>query len=208
MALIDLITFSDGDDKYLELAGESWGRQLAIGTNWNRIRVGIMCHLVGDPGTTLLGALFMLGFSNGANQHALSQTASLWYGPALGSSAANYSGGSWAYNAGSGNPYFSISHTSTGFFRIVNGVITRSAGSSTSIVPTSTGLARRWLLFSEIARDGTAGKMGFASGATFSGFNQDYLRASFLDGMEQSGPLVDTCPPSRSASTSSPWPGS
>jgi hypothetical protein len=184
MALIDLITFGDGDDKYLQLANESWGRQLAIGSDWTRLRVGIMAHIFTDVTTSLAGAFLALGFSNGANQHALSQNASLWYGQAWGgTSSGGYGGGTWGYNAGSGKPYWSAGGTSShGTYRIVNGVITRIYGGN-HIIPNHEG-NRRWLFFAEISRITTTLRVGSACNNTFTGFNNDYSRVRFLEAME------------------------
>jgi hypothetical protein len=76
-----------------------------------------------------------------------------------------------------------LSSTYGGSFRIADGVVSRGSGSGFNF-PGSTGTPRRWCAFAEIARNETAGKMGSCALSTFSGFNKDYSRAIFLDGLE------------------------
>ena len=64
------MTFADGANKGLELGNEEFGRDLQIGSDWTRIRVGVLLNITPDGTNNISSVQFRMGFSNGAAHHA------------------------------------------------------------------------------------------------------------------------------------------
>lgn len=98
MAQIVERIFTYVPSKVLSLGGEQWARKLALGNQWSRIRIGILCAING--GASFNGFLFM-GMSNGQSGGSAS-------GQGIGASLSGSitSAGGWSYVANSGLPYF------------------------------------------------------------------------------------------------------
>jgi hypothetical protein len=143
MAIIYQETFSDGPDKGLVLSNEEWGRALQIGSDWTRIRMGMLVAMEPDGVNNISGAQFRLGFSTAANDHLGSLSAKLWYGAVLngGSSTINYAGGSYTYTANSNNSYFATANLPR--VRALNGALSGSSNSGTYYIPTLNNNKRR-----------------------------------------------------------------
>lgn len=159
MPVIAAKNFATGTQNYLNLGVDSYSRCLSIGTQWTRIRVGILCSVSTVQETTypLRTTQFCLGVCNGIgsdvgvyrarNAHAVSHR----YAPYIGSV-----GGTWTYNAGTaGNSYFST----TEFYgiKVENGNYSGgTSGSQTAYFPTSTTLnsaiPRRGIYIADISK--------------------------------------------------------
>jgi hypothetical protein len=152
--LIASETFADGPAKYLALNNEEYGREIAIGSTWIRIRVGAMIQLEADGTNNILTGSLRMGISSSKSDHAGNATPSFWLGGLWNSTGADLNGSTWAYTAAGGNPHF----RGGGAVRaqILAGIITAALGAGTPALPTNTGtVKRRWPLLLELRKSGT-----------------------------------------------------
>lgn len=155
MALIDVTTFGDGDDKYLEIVNEEYGRKLQIADNWTVLRIGAMLNIVPDSTNDLAGSHLRFGISTDRDDHIGSLTADLWYGIGFGTQSINLTGASLIYNAGAGTPYFAAT-SGTARLKALVGVLSGTGTAGTYALPTTTGSTlRRWPLVVRFEKSGT-----------------------------------------------------
>jgi hypothetical protein len=189
MASIISETFASGADKALQLGNEEWGRVMSIGADWTWLRLGFMYNFTPDGTNNIATADLRFGFSNAANRHVGSPSAGLlWYGAHFGAASnTSIAGGTWTYNAGSGNPYFSssgngrISYVNTGFAGGAN-----SAGSYHHFTNGGSTL-RRSVAFVDLEKNGTS--LWVMPRAMSSLNNVDHTLAQFRAAMATAGSL-------------------
>ena len=197
MASIGSRTINLIEDKYLTLANEEYLRPLSIGSNWTKLRIGMVCALTPNGTNNLLGCRLVLGLCAAATPFANT----LGY---AGATTGNFIGadvilkssglddyGDFIYNAGSGNPYF------TGTFMAVRrrygSTATFAAFSSTNqaVAANNGSLQRRSLIYLDI----TKGSPNYSLKPfvmTAAQAQMDFTPADFLDGLEQSStPVVN-----------------
>jgi len=144
MPVIAAKNFATGTQNYLNLGVDTYSRTLSIGTQWTRIRIGILCSVstVQETNYPLRASLFGIGVCNGiANNGGVLYRQNCH---AYAHSVLPYSGvtssATWTYNAGTaGNSYFST--TNFNGWKSENGAVaTGTSGTFTAYLPTSTGL--------------------------------------------------------------------
>jgi hypothetical protein len=197
MATIGSRTFNLIGDKYLSLANEEYLRQLSIGSNWNKLRLGAMVALAPNGTSNLVGCSLMLGLCSAATPFAnTTGYAAASTGNFLGIDVVTDNGGgtgpgTFTYNAGTGNPFFScvfsgarrrVATTST--FAVTNSY-------SPAIAQTNGSLQRRSVLLLEITKGSPNYSLKiFTNNAAQA--EMDFTTAHFLDGLEQSGtPIIN-----------------
>jgi len=195
MALIEVHTFPEGNDNSLTLSNEEWGRELAIGSDWQRLRIGIMCAVEPDAGNNLPFARLSLGCSTAANDHLGSAAANLWIGGQLAGNALSLNGATWAWNAGGGvNPFYTVSLWTR--LQSLAGVISGTFNAGSAAIPTTTGaVSRRWPMFIELEKKGTSMYSGLAAFNIFEGNpiqDKDYDVPAFIAAMEHATAYVAT----------------
>lgn len=144
-------TYEPLNDKYLSLANEEYVRTLAIGSNWNQVRIGLMYAMPGAA--NIPSARFCVGLSASAFDPLASSSTGHFVGVHF--TNTGFAGASLTYNAGSGNPYF----TSPGFafFKRV-GTSATVFGSFTGTIfhPTNGGSTqRRGAVVAELTKGGS-----------------------------------------------------
>lgn len=185
------------EDKYLSLANEEYLRQLSIGSNWTKLRIGMVCALTPNGANNLLGCRLVLGLCSAASPFANTLGyASATTGNSIGcdfiiksSGADDY--GDFIFNAGSGNPYF------TGTFMAARrrygstATFAAFASSNQAIAATTGALQRRSLIYLDITK-GSPNYTVKPFVLTSVQAKGDFATADFLDGLEQSGtPVVN-----------------
>lgn len=150
-------------DTFVSLAGEEFARQFDlgnIGNNWSRIRLAINCAIADTGGGNLTNTKLQLGLCSGTAFPACSQQCLNAVGMVYGGNVAT-----WTYNAGSGNPYYTVG-TFNMFHRKGVTDTTSSVGSPTFAIPTNAGaLARRGWLEVQIYQATLIGVGGFSNTA-------------------------------------------
>jgi hypothetical protein len=193
MATIGSRTFNLIEDRHLTLAGEEYLRPLGIGSNWTKLRLGLLVALTPNGTSNLPDCSLMLGVCSAATPFSGTQG----YGAAvtgnyLGADFTNRTGSDLTYGAGSGNPYY---YTVNKAARRRYGVTetTASLGGSYSLCcATNTGtLQRRTPLYVDI----TKGSPNYTLRPFFCSSAHavlDFTAAHLLDGLEQSGvPVIN-----------------
>lgn len=158
MPVIASKNFATGTQNYLNLGVDTYCRGLSIGTQWTRIRIGILCSLstVQDTTYPIRGALLCLGVGNGINSNIGVYKPQHCHGWGQYYPFTNGTGTTWSYNAGTaGNSYFSATQFSG--FKSEAGTVTNAiAGSFTSYIPSNSTLGgaipRRGLYVLDIAK--------------------------------------------------------
>ncbi|MBI5388202.1 MAG: hypothetical protein HZA90_26355 [Verrucomicrobia bacterium] len=196
MATISSRLFNLTPDKFLVLGNEEWVRKLGIGSDWTKLRLGLLVALTPDGTSNLIGCTFVLGLCSAGEP--FSNT--VGFARHTPGNPANFLGADFSldgssapapltYNAGAGNPYLS------GVFW---GVRHRAAGtdycgtvnSTNQSLATNNGtLPRRSPLYLDI----TKGSPDFTLKAftpTAAQAVMDFTPAHFLDGLEQPGTPV------------------
>lgn len=197
MPVVYARNFATGTQQYLSLSAADYMRTLSIGSNWNRLRIGILCAIT-PPGETtwnITGNNLALGMCAGYGSSLTTQAPAHVFGAALPNVPANISVQSVInYAAGSGgNTYY----TSGGqvFFKYEKGVIgTSVTGSFTWNIPScaQSGIARRGILILEMVKSALiAGNMTFALyGDTAALTAVDVTSSDLYTALESSAPAV------------------
>lgn len=183
MANIGSRTFNLVDDQYLSLANEEWVRTLAIGSNWTKLRIGLLMTVTPDDVNNLNGVQLVFGLCSGkTNPYGAASTTNF-----LGAKLGGTTGGDlWTYKANSGNPYFGTERI---FIKKTAATVTglSSAAGEVHRVTANTGtLQRRGVQFLDIAK-GTPNFTVTQWAITLGSMAKDFTPAQLLDGLEQSG---------------------
>lgn len=204
MPVIAAQNFATGTQNYLNLGVDTYSRTLSIGSNWNRIRVGILCSISTVQETTypLRTASFSIGVCSGVSSNVGVVTPQHVHGYAHGAPpSAGQTGGTFTYNAGTaGNSYYTTT-TFIGHKTEAGVVATGTSGAFTASFPTSTGLnnalkrrgiyiadfSKSALVSGNLARYGTSGaashmSLDITSSDLFSAIQQ-YTAAPVIQGI-------------------------
>jgi hypothetical protein len=125
MAVIDTHFISGANRPFLTLGSEEYARPLSIGTNWNQLRIILLCAIRADGTNNIANGGIVLGLCSGLSPYGASNTghfAGVCFGT-IGTPLVTYT-----YNANSGNPYYSAGYPQ--FLVRVNGVNTIGVQSS------------------------------------------------------------------------------
>lgn len=161
-------------DKYISLSNEEFTRKIdltGIGNSWTKIKVAINCAIGDTGGGNLSTTQLFLGFCNETSDPYGSQACVNACGLLFGSTG----GGTWTYNAGAGNPYYTIG---TWKYLRRTGVteLADSISSATFVVPTNAGtLQRRGWLGVSITQTATQFTTGYWSQAAATAASDVYL---------------------------------
>lgn len=180
-------TYEPINDKALQLANEIYQRSLAIGTNWTRLRLGLMYAITPDGTANLSGVKFALGLVAFGGGTFGQQTVGHYLG-AIFSTDGNVDGGALTYQAGGGNPYFSS--TGIRLFLQVGSAVNYRANRGTIYHPATSGtVARRGVIFFE-AQKGTPWIIR-AWGMPSSAMSRDFGWGHFQTTIEQPGDTLN-----------------
>lgn len=180
---IEEITFGDGPDKCLTLANEEWGRRLAVGSSWTRLRIGILFHLLNDGTNNFTTASIRVGMSPSKTVHIGQSNPSLWYGCFFGTTQ-GFTGDTFTYAAGGGNPHTRGAGLTR--MRMLAGVATTGNNGGVPDFPLDNGaVIRKWPVVVELRKSGTS---LIVSGNSFNNLGDaaaalTYTRAQLLDAM-------------------------
>lgn len=186
MATIGVRSFNLIDDRYLALGNEEYVRPLAIGSNWTKLRLGMLVALTPDGTSDLTGTNLVWGLCSGSSQPFGAATTANFLGMKAGSNA---TADTLTYVANSGNPYY---WSGRGVMKKVGSTKTIAGGNTLEYyrVATDTGtLARRSLLFLEL----TKGSPNFSVtcwNLALAGVGKDFTPAHLLEALEQAGSVV------------------
>jgi len=186
MANIGSRVFNLVSDKYLSLANEEFVRTLAIGTNWTKLRLGMLMALNPDGTNNLSGTNLLFGLCSGKTNPYGSANTTNFLGMKFG---ADISSDLLTYVANSGNPYYW-----SGRGVIKKTVATPTVAGANTLefhrIATNTGsLQRRSLHFVEI----TKGSPNFTVvhwNLSATGVAKDFTPAHLLEGLEQAGSIT------------------
>jgi len=186
-------TFNLIPDKELSIGNAEYLREMQFGSNWTRLRIGILMAQSGFATNNVSGCALQLGVCSKATPFANTTG----YGSAT---TTNYIGcdfiskadstgvpGTWIYNAGSGgNDRYSQTYCAA-VRRVVAVRTFQVTGSATGIVPTNVGtLPRRGFLFCDITKGSPNYTIQPYMGTTTSSV-VDSTPAEFLDSLEMPG---------------------
>lgn len=194
MAAIVNTNFLGIGDRSLDLGNEEWGRNMFIGSNWVKLRLGVMIGLVPNGTANIEGGHFRMGLSRGRGSHLGAEVPMMWYGMTWADTHVSNSiiGGTATYNAGSGNPYFTGLH---GRIRANNGVLTSASTTGDAVlVPATTGtILRRWPLVCDFEKTGDNLKITpyYFLSSMIGTVNRDFTPDDFVNMMESTGsPII------------------
>lgn len=152
MASIGSRLFNAVGDKYVSLANEELVRTLQIGTDWTKLRIGVLLAVTPDGTNNLASAALMMGVCSGTTNPYGAASTTNFVGAAFHASAPGATSGTLTYNANSGNPVF----TSVGTWPAtrVGTTLGNATGSATAfMLTTNTGSPqRRSPLFLDITK--------------------------------------------------------
>jgi len=148
--------FAAGNQQYLTLSAESYARPLTIGTDWNRLRIGILAAIPSLYGNAwnIKNATIAAGVCAGIASSPTANAPAHCVGYGLPIPPQTATGCTWSYNAGSsGYTYYSNSTTKYGF-KYAAGANTLTSGLTlASMLPRDDGtLPRRGLLIFDFAK--------------------------------------------------------
>jgi hypothetical protein len=192
MAAIGSRTFNLIEDRYLTLANEEFLRPLSIGNNWSKLRLGAMLALPPNGTNNLTGCSLMLGICSAANPFAntagfaAASTTNFIGLDLVTDSSGNPASGVFTYNAGSGNPYYSVSSACARRRVGTTDSVAVATALAHAVTQTTGTLARRTLHYVEITKGSPSYTVKYyAENSTLA--VMDFTEAHFLDGLEQSG---------------------
>jgi hypothetical protein len=167
MPVIYSQNFSAGAQQCLQLNANSYARTLAIGTNWTRLRIGMLCNLASPINSALnirTGSLSM-GVCHGIGGDVCVQSPAHCFGRGVTTTPDNVSTGI-TYNAGPPSYWAMGSGTTYSYFKYENGGVTRSNVDSVNWnLPTNAAPLRRGILILDIS------KTARVSGTIYMGMN-------------------------------------
>jgi len=159
MPIIYSRNFATGAQQYLVLNGNSYARTLSIGTNWTRLRIGLLCNLqapINNSALAIHTPSLCIGVCSGYGSDVSVKSPAHCFGWAWTNTPDNTTT-DLAYAAGSsGNSYWNMAGgTIYCYFKYENGAATRSTvGSVDRFLPTNNpaGTARRGILIHDISK--------------------------------------------------------
>lgn len=181
MANIATRTFNLIEDKYLTLANEEYARTLAIGSDWTKLRLGLLLALPTDGTNDLQGTELVWGLCAGKTNPFGAASTTNFLGMKFGSSATS---DVLFYNANSGNPYF---HSYRGLMKKVGATRSLLNGNVAEFhrITTNTGaVPRRSAHFMELSKGSPSFSVTLWS-MPLTGMAKDFTPAHLLEGLEQ-----------------------
>lgn len=178
MAQFITTAFSGGNDVALQLGNEEWVRTLAIGSNWNHVRIGVLVQMVGSASTT--GTNWAIGLCSGTGN------------PFGSASTTNFVGvefvNNFTYTSNAPYPYWNFGSTNVLACKKLSSSITTAATNLADgigmIVVTDGGTARRGILLIDITKGSPNYTIGFM-GTISTYAAQDFTPALLLTAMTQ-----------------------
>jgi len=161
--------FGAGADNGLALGNNDLVRPFEFGSNWSTIRIGLLCSMTPDGTSNILGA----GLAIGACDYPRSYSTAQAFMCGLISSP----GGTSAYTANSGNPYYDVPCYCA---KIVGTTITY-ATFNRNIPVNTTSPARRSLIIVELSRTATQ----ISTAHLYAGQTTDYTSSHMYQYIEQ-----------------------
>ena len=186
MASIGSRTFNLIGDKYLTLANEEFVRTLAIGSDWNKLRLGLLLALSTDGTNNLQGTDLVWGLCAGKTNPFGAASTTNFLGMKFGAYDTTEV---MTYNANSGNPYF---WTNRGMMKKVGATRSLLFGAALEFhrLATNTGtLQRRSAHFMEIAK-GSPNFTVTVWSMPLTGMAKDFTPAHLLEGLEQPSTIL------------------
>jgi hypothetical protein len=176
MAQFITTTFAGGNDIALQLGNEEWVRQLAIGSTWSYIRIGILFQLTGTANTSSGG--FSIGVCSGTSAPFGNTSCQNFVGIEI------IAGLNWTANAPF--PYYSLTASNAFACKKIGSSITTYGSNLADSVgmcfPTSSGTARRGLIYVDITKGSPNYTVGMMM-TTNTYASHDYTVAELLSGM-------------------------
>lgn len=168
-----------GNQLYMTLANEEYVRPLGIGTNWSRLRIGVLMAMTPDSTNNLSSMTFTMGICSGtANPYGAALTTN-WAGVSVFSTA-----GGMTYTANAGNPYFTNGTPGQGAKKVGAALTTANVGVNTNIPTNGGAIQRKVPIMAEVIKGSpnyTFALVSPPSGAMTTDFSFGY----FIDAMEQ-----------------------
>lgn len=163
-------------DRGIRLGDEQFIRRMAMGSNWNRIRIG--CTLVFDASGNVSAAGFALGACNGLVNYtdAGAEVVAAHIGNALFNSTYTYTAGPPKRLSGGSNPRSAITK--------VGGVETLAAGSATASVVSSDITGSRSAMFCDIRKVGGNATISVTNWLPVSAAVPNWTRYKFLQDLQ------------------------
>ena len=182
--------------KVIQLAGANWVRPLYVGTNWSRIRIGMLCTILNPSLTTIANCPLYMGLCSGKNNPVGFDRTDSFIGACLTGTANSTC--TLTYTASTSNFYTGAAPTAC---RKYENIWTTSAAGTAlvfaargpdvvSTVVATFSKQRRTPVYIDIARGESGGGLlatinCWSTTATTAAF--DYAPADFLDGLNQTG---------------------
>lgn len=190
MANIGSRLFNGVADKYVSLANEELVRTLQIGSDWTKLRIGVLLAVTPDGTNNLASAALVLGLCSGTAHPYGAASTTNFIGAAFHASTPGATSGTLTYTANSGNPLFSA--TGTAPLTRVGTALGSATGSSTALLLTAnTGTTqRRSPLYLDITKGSPNYTVGRWSPATSQGQfqNGDCTPGEMLSVLENTAP--------------------
>lgn len=189
MANIGSRVFNLVGDKYLSLANEEYVRTLAVGTNWTKLRLGMLIALTPDGTNNLGGTNLVFGLCAGKTNPYGAASTTNFLGMKFGSDPNPPYTDLLTYVANSGNPYL---WSGRGALRKTGTAISITGGNAVEFhrIATNTGtVQRKSLHFVEITK-GTPNFTVVFWSLSATGVAKDFSPAHLLQGLEQGGSIT------------------
>ena len=189
MANIGSRFFNLVSDQYLSLANEEYVRTLAIGTNWTKLRLGLLIALTPDGTNNLSGTNLVFGLCAGKTNPYGAASTTNFLGLKFGSEPNPPYTDLLTYAANAGNPYL---WSGRGALKKTGTVVTPVNGNALEYhrIATNTGtVQRKSLHFVEITKGNPNFTVVFWN-LTAAGVAKDFSPAHLLQGLEQAGSIT------------------
>lgn len=195
--IVDL--YSTRTDKGFQIGNEEFLRPLSIGSNWQKIRIGLRLGFTGPAGN-LAGSFIAYGVCAG-NSGWKSPSTVEWVGAGFGATLNNTT---YTYVVATPGYYTAGGISNPGITRI-NGVNTVRTGSSQTGYVSANVLLSRSVMFVDIQK-GTPYTIICYNSNSIANVQTDVTKVQFLQGMESDGTPTGTTSPVTSTWTH-PGPG-
>ena len=186
MANIGTRTFNLIADKYLTLANEEYARTLAIGSNWTKLRLGLLLAMSTDGTSDLQGMELICGLCAGKTNPYGAAITTNFLGMKVG---AFEGGGALTYNANSGNPYFSAGRALMTKVGATKTVLNGEVSDFHRIVTNTGALQRRSVHYVEFTKGSPYFNVRVWS-VPLTGLVKDFTPAHLLEGLEQPTSII------------------
>lgn len=180
---------SDGIDKYITLPNAEYVRPLSIGSNWNRLRIGVLMAMTPNATSNILSCNFVMGVCSGATNPYGASSTTYFIGSGMTGSA------TMTYNAGTAGASYYTGSTTSWVSRI--GTTLTTGGALTFLAVTTSGVytQRRCAQYVDITKySPSAANIAVTqwteTGAGTAHTQYDVTYPAFLYALEQAGTPV------------------